>query len=90
MAKKNDAPKNNKDVNMNLIWKWRAECIRNTGKYPDNVMIHPVNKANLEAEAMLTENFKMPHPKKARCFGMKVIWTYEIEEHEVICTFNGR
>ena len=75
---------------MDVISKERNGCMHNHKKYPDNVMIHPVNKINLKEEAMRIAGFQMPKSKMTRCFDMKVIWTKEIEEHEVICTFNGR
>ena len=77
------------NVNMQLIWVERNICTSaNWGKYPDNVMIHPVNKENLLNELMLKANIA-PDGNLQRAFGMRVIWTTEIDEHEVVCTYNG-
>ena len=75
---------------MDTIWHERNACARHTGKCPDNVMLHPCNKESVEESAMQRLGYVMPDPKKARCFDMKVIWTSEIEEFDVICTYNGR
>ena len=77
-------------ITINMIWKKRGECAYNNGKYPDNVMLHPSQKRNIESEVMQTSVIEIQESKKQRLFGMKVIWTYEIEETDIIFTYNSR
>jgi hypothetical protein len=75
-------------VNVKYIWGKRNEAVIYNNEYPDNVMIHPRNKENLIGESMKVSGFILMESKNQKIFGMKVIWTYEIEENEVICTYN--
>ncbi len=61
------------------------------GIFPDNVMIHPIRKESLTNEAtalLLPTNFDVNG--RLYAFGMKVIFTDQIEENQIICTFNQK
>ena len=56
-------------------------------KEPDYIMIHSIKK-----EILLKELFKkcknIPHNvKNIKVFGIKIIWTDDINEDEMICTY---
>lgn len=76
-------------VNINLIWLHRNNFVRSVGRYPDYVMIHPNNRTKLLEEAQETLAFELMESERHHCFGMKVIWTTEIKEDDVICTCSG-
>ena len=78
------------NICFDLIWMMRNECAKHLGKYPDNVMIHPVKKEQIYDEAKQVQGFVVLDSKLQKIFGMKVIWTEEIEDDEVICTYNGK
>lgn len=74
-----------------IIWQERNICAYNErGRYPDNVMIHPAHKNNIYSETESMGAYTMNRGKMTHYFGMKVIWTDDIEEDEIICTYNGR
>lgn len=74
-----------------LIWQERNTCAYNErGRYPDNVMIHPAHKNNVYGEAESITAYTTYRGRMTHYFGMKVIWTDDIGEDEVICTYNGR
>jgi hypothetical protein len=77
-------------VVINYIWKERDTCFRNIGRYPDYVLIHVCNKRSILDEAMKSNNYELLCPNNHRYFGMKVIWTTDIAENDVICTYSGR
>ena len=73
-----------------LISQERDICFANEGRYPDNVMIHPIHKGNIYHEATISANHTIGSGFVSKCFGMKIIWTTDIQELEIICTYNGR
>jgi hypothetical protein len=77
-------------VDIDLIWKERNNFCRNIGRYPDYVLIHVCNKPSILEEAQKANIYELMCPTIHRCFGMKVIWTTDIAENDVICTYSGR
>ena len=71
-------------VIQDIFDKWN-NYMRTHFKSPDNVMLHPCQKRGLTIESYSTSNTTNDFKT---CFGMKLIWTYEIGENDVICTIN--
>ena len=89
--KENEAKRELPAVNINSIWKERNNFCRNVGRKPDYVMIHACNKHSILEEARRANVYELMNiNNNLRCFGMKIIWTTDIEEHDVICTCDGR
>ena len=78
-------------VDIDSIWKERNNFCRNVGRQPDYVMIHICNKRSILEEAQKANIYELMCPtNNHRCFGMKIIWTTDIGENDVICPYNGR
>lgn len=87
----NDANRVLPAVDINSIWEARNIFCRNVGRQPDYVMVHVCNKCSILEEAQKANIYELMCPtNNHRCFGMKIIWTADIEENDVICTYNGR
>lgn len=71
---------------MDEIWIQRNICIKTWYKEPDFVMMH-VKKKSLFEEELFIKHSMLGKPLK--CFGMRVIYSYEIEEEDIICSFDG-
>lgn len=80
----NDANRVLPAVDIDSIWKERNNFCRNVGRQPDYVMIHICNKRSILEEAQKANIYEL------MCLGMKIIWTTDIGENDVICTYNGR
>ena len=77
-------------VDIQSIWQERNNFCRTIGRQPNYVMIHNCNRTSLlnEAKAALYELGVSINDHM--CFGMKVIWTNDIGENDVICTYSYR
>lgn len=60
----------------------------NQGNSPHYVMLHPIKKDDLYAFVGSSSNLTLQDGAITKCFGMTVIWTVDIPEDKVICTYD--
>ena len=78
-------------VDIEVIWHERNNFCRRIGRKPNYVMIHNCNKTSLLEEAQNATRCGRTCPiNNHMCFGMKVIWTLDIGQNDVICTYSYR
>lgn len=70
------------------IWRKRNDfCIESYGKYPDYFMIHPCNRGSIIDDMIKQTGGYLPNGiESISIFGIKVIWTVDVGEKEIICT----
>ena len=76
-------------VNLNSIYRARINSSMVTGRYPTYVMLHPINKRAIFEEAENTNLFEFMCPLIQTIFGMKAIWTTDVGENEITCTYRS-
>jgi len=79
-------------IDIQSIW-WEIKKAQRNNKErlaPDNVMLHSSIKVRLSAEARNIGQWSVIFGCEPRVFGVKVIWTEEIKECEIVCTYNAK
>lgn len=75
------------EININSINEAKNKFFKLESCAPDYVMLHIYNRRSILKEAQQANFWNLLLcSTKQTCFGMKIIWTTDIGENEIICT----